>query len=97
MENITDGASPITAASYPVQTADGTLLFDPTSADQVATLIDPTTNKGAKFTLMKVVASTNIVTVSGLMNSSTEVILSSLWDFVTVQSNGVKYVIIGSS
>lgn len=103
IEKVTDGNNPITEAIYQVRVFDKNLSFDPRQHDpfQRVNLLPARQVKGKIFRFTKVKASLNTVEIhtvnNELINDSLFEILGSLWDSLTLLSDGVKYIIIGSS
>jgi hypothetical protein len=100
----TGTAYPLLAVS--VKTADYTLsaatddvvLFDVSAASRVASLPPAASNNGAQFTVKKIDASTNTVTLdpngAELVEGAATLVLTEQWEAATVVCNGVGWYLI---
>lgn len=88
-------------SAYSVVATDSTLTGDATSGAFNITLLTAVGNTGRIFTIKKTDASGNAVTVattsSQTIDGSTTYVLSTQYKYVTVQSNGANWIIIGNN
>jgi formylglycine-generating enzyme required for sulfatase activity len=58
------------------------------SGNTTLTLPDPSSSKGIKYTIKKIDSSSNIVTISGIVDSESNPQLSKQYSYITIVSNG---------
>lgn len=90
----------VSAGTYQILSSDATVLIDTTAGSLATTLPDATLNEGIVLTVKKIV-SANTVTVQTLLSQTidgvtTNVLGAASLSFITVQSDGSNWHIIGA-